>query len=268
MIRRWTFFAYGVFSHLLFLAVYAAFAGFVGNFILPKSIDSAPADDANGALIAGAIDLGLIALFAVQHSVMARPGFKRRWTKVVPEPIERATYVFISCVLTVLLMWQWRAVGPVIWDVRQPAGRAVIWGVFAVGWLMVPAVSLLINHFDLFGTRQVWLHLKNQSHTTPPFRTPSIYRQIRHPLYVGWAIAFWATPTMTFGHLLFAGALTAYMFVATFFEERDLIDLYGETYRQYQARVPKFIPRLRQPAEATTPVDEPNPVDAHFTLTR
>lgn len=238
---RWTFFAYGVFCHLLFLATYAYMAGFVGDFLTPHSIDSASA----GGLAATGIDLALIGLFALQHSVMARPAFKRLWTRLVPQPIERSTYVLLSCVVLAFLMWQWRGLDAIVWDVEHPVGRWLLWGLFAAGWLMVPAVSLMINHFDLFGTRQVWLHLHRRPYTSLPFRTPLLYNRMRHPLYVGWTFAFWATPTMTLGHLLFAGALTLYMGVAALIEERDLVAHFGDRYRSYQRRVPRYIPRLR-----------------------
>src|SRR5262249_39668107 len=150
---------------------------------------------------------------------------------------ERSTYVLISGLLTILLMWQWRGIDAVVWDVQQPVGVGVVWGLFAAGWLLVFAASLMINHFDLFGTRQVWLYLRGRPYTSLPFRTPWLYKYIRHPLYVGWALAFWATPTMTLGHLLFAGSLTLYMALAARVEERDLVDHFGDTYRAYQQRV-------------------------------
>lgn len=238
--QRYLFLAYGVGCYLLFLATYACMAGFVGG-LWDHSIDgpvtASPA-------IAMAINLGLILLFGLQHSVMARPAFKRVWTKVVPRPIERSTYVLLSCVVTAVLMWQWRAMPGVVWHVASPAGRAVMWALFATGWLMVPVVSLMIHHFDLFGVRQVWLHFCGQRYQPLPFRTPYLYQRIRHPLYVGWALAFWATPTMTVGHLLFAGTLTLYMVAAAIIEEKDLIDAYGRQYEEYRRRVPMFIPRL------------------------
>lgn len=237
--RRTAFFVYGVTGHLLFLVTYAWLAGFVGNFLVPRSIDS-PAS--NSVPLAVATDLGLIALFGLQHSIMARPAFKRVWTRIVPQPIERSTYVFASNAVTMLLMWQWRAVDLVVWDVRHPVGRWMLFGLFAVGWLMVPAVSLMIHHFDLFGTRQVWLYLCGREYAPLPFRTPLLYSQVRHPLYVGWAIAFWATPTMTAGHLLFAAGMTAYMLLAAVFEERDLIGYFGHQYEEYRRHVPMFVP--------------------------
>jgi protein-S-isoprenylcysteine O-methyltransferase Ste14 len=239
--RRWSFFVYGVFCHLLFLVTYACLAGFVGNFLVPWSIDAAPGDSLPAA---ATIDLLLIGLFGVQHSIMARPWFKRIWTRLIPQPIERSTYCLISCLLVFLLMWQWRGLDAVIWDVEHPVGRGLLWGLFAAGWVMVPTVSLMINHFDLFGTRQVWLYLRGRPYTPLPFRTPLLYGRVRHPLYLGWALAFWATPTMTLGHLLFAGSLTLYMAVAAFIEERDLVGYFGDDYRSYQRRVPMFVPRL------------------------
>jgi protein-S-isoprenylcysteine O-methyltransferase Ste14 len=238
---RWTFFVYGVFCYLAFMATYAYMAGFVGDFITPHSIDSVSA----GGLAAIGIDLALVGLFAVQHSVMARPAFKRIWTRIVPQPIERSTYVLLSCVVTFYLMWQWRGLDTVIWDVQNPTGRLLLWGAFAAGWLMVPTVSLMINHFDLFGMRQVWLYLRGRPYTSLPFRTPMLYNRMRHPLYIGWTLALWATPTMTLGHLLFAGALTLYMALAAIVEERDLVGHFGDSYRAYQRRVPMFVPRLR-----------------------
>jgi protein-S-isoprenylcysteine O-methyltransferase Ste14 len=238
--RRWSFFAYGVFCHLLFLATYAYMAGFFGNFLVPKSLDSAPDD----GLAAVGFNMLLIGLFGLQHSIMARPWFKRIWTRLVPQPIERSTYCLMSCVVLLLLMWQWRGLDPVIWNVESPVRRGLLWGLFAAGWFLVPAVSLMINHFDLFGTRQVWLYLRGRPYTSLPFRTPLLYSRIRHPLYVGWALAFWATPTMTLGHLLLACALSLYMGIAVLFEERDLVDHFGDVYRAYQRRVPRFIPGL------------------------
>jgi protein-S-isoprenylcysteine O-methyltransferase Ste14 len=248
--RRWSVFVYGVFCYLLFFATFVYMFGFVGNLLVPNSIDSAPGDFVSAA----GIDLLLIALFALQHSIMARPWFKHYWTRLVPQSIERSTYVLISCLVTFLLMWQWRGLDAVIWDVQHPVARALLWGLFAGGWLLVPAVSLMISHFDLFGTRQVWLYLRGRPYTTLPFRTPLLYNRMRHPLYLGWAVAFWATPTMTLGHLLFAGTLTVYMGVAAFIEERDLVGHFGDAYRAYQRRVPMFVPRLGQGTESPAQV--------------
>jgi protein-S-isoprenylcysteine O-methyltransferase Ste14 len=251
--KRMTFFIYGVTAHLCFLATYAWLACFVGNLLVERAIDSHSAGSVALALV---LDLGLIVLFGLQHSIMARPGFKQVWTRIVPQPIERSTYVFASCVVTILLIWQWRPVDLIVWDVQHPAGRWLLYGLFTVGWLMVPTVSLMIHHFDLFGTRQVWLYLRGREYTPLPFRTPMLYSQIRHPLYVGWAIAFWATPTMTVGHLLLAAGMTGYMLLAVVFEERDLIAHFGRQYEEYRARVPMFVPGLRPAQRASQPEPE------------
>jgi protein-S-isoprenylcysteine O-methyltransferase Ste14 len=229
-------------------------AGFVGNFLVPQSIDEPIVGPVGRAVIA---DLLLLFVFAVQHSLMARQGFKAIWTRVVPRPIERSTYVLASCVVLALLLWLWQPIGIVIWDVQHPFARPFLWGLFAAGWLMVPAVSMMISHFDLFGTRQVWLTFRGQPYTALPFRTPMLYGRVRHPLYIGWALAFWATPTMTAGHLLFAGALTAYMALAAIVEERDLVAHYGRQYESYRQRVPMFVPSLTARAADTTSETQP-----------
>ncbi|HTU24627.1 MAG TPA: isoprenylcysteine carboxylmethyltransferase family protein [Pirellulales bacterium] len=239
--QRYLFFLYGVGGHLLFLGVFAYMAGFVGDFLVPKTIDTKVDGEPRAAM---AINLTLLGVFAVQHSVMARPGFKGIWTRVVPEPIERSTYVWASNLVSILLIWQWRGMDTVVWNIEQPVLRTLAWGLFAIGWLLVPAVTLLINHFDLFGTRQVWWHLHGRRYEAIAFRVPSLYKHVRHPLYIGWTIAFWATPKMTVGHLLFAVVLTGYMGLAAIFEERDLIDHFGKQYQDYRRRVPMFVPRL------------------------
>lgn len=240
--KRWMFFTYGLLGHGVFLGVFLYLAAFVGNLGVPHSIDSPPTSSFGTAI---AIDLLLLGLFAVQHSVMARPAFKRVWTRVIPQPIERSTYVWASCAVTILLMWQWRPVDSIVWDVQLPALRWGLWCVFVAGWLLVPFVTLLISHFDLFGTRQVWLHLRGQEYAPPAFRIPLFYRHVRHPLYLGWTLAFWATPTMTLGHLVFAATLTFYMAAAAVLEERDLVAHFGRQYADYQRRVPMFVPQLR-----------------------
>jgi protein-S-isoprenylcysteine O-methyltransferase Ste14 len=238
--QRLSFFFYGVINHLLFFVAFMYLAGFVGNVFVPKSIDSTPANTF-GAL---GVDLLLILLFALPHSIMARPWFKRVWTQWVHPVIERSTYVLIANICIGLLMWQWQGFDIVVWNVQHPATRGLLWVLFAAGWLMVFAASLMINHFDLFGTRQVWLHLRGLPYTALPFRTPLLYNRIRHPLYFGWTMAFWATPSMTVGHLLFAGTLTMYMAIAARVEESDLVNHFGEKYRAYQRRVPMFLPRF------------------------
>jgi protein-S-isoprenylcysteine O-methyltransferase Ste14 len=261
-LKRWSFFIYGVFCHLLFFALFAYMAGFVGNFLVAKSIDSAPGN----SLGAMAYDLLLIGLFGMQHSIMARPWFKRIWTRLIPPPIERSTYVLISSLFTFLLMWQWRGIGPVIWDVSNPLGRWTLWGLFATGWLLIPAASLMISHFDLFGTRQVWLYLRGRPYTALPFRTPLLYSRLRHPLYVGWALAFWATPTMSLGHLLFAGAMTLYMVIAARIEERDLVEHFGDLYRAYQLNVPRYFPRIGRAHEHPVQVSSTPGSDARISV--
>ncbi len=246
--KRWMFFSYGVACYLLFLGLCGYFTGFVGNVLVPKSLDSAPAGALGTAI---AVNLGLLALFTAQHSIMARPAFKRLWTRIVPQPVERSTYVLFSCLAVAVLIWQWRTIDGIVWDVQTPVLRTLLWILFATGWLMIPAVSLLIDHFDLFGLRQVWLHARGLEYRALPFRTPLVYARVRHPLYVGWAIAFWATPTMTVGHALFASVMTLYMVLAVLVEERDLVSHFGAEYRAYQQRVPKFIPRLRRRTAAS-----------------
>jgi protein-S-isoprenylcysteine O-methyltransferase Ste14 len=241
---RIAYFIFGLVCHAMFLVVFLYMACFVGNLPVPRTID-APLTGHTPTDLALLIDTALLALFAVPHSVMARPGFKRVWTRVVPPAIERSVYVLIANLCVILLMWQWRPIGPVIWDVPGFVGRALVWTLFAAGWLLVPLASLMINHFDLFGTRQVWLHLKQVIHTDVTFRTPMLYKIVRHPLYVGWIIAFWATPTMTLGHVLFAGMLTVYIFIAIPMEERDLVKVYGSEYEEYRRRVPALVPKMR-----------------------
>ena len=242
IVREHQSMVFGLACHLMFLVVFAYMAGFVGNFVVPKSIDS-PA--VNGSIwLAALVDFALLAAFAAPHSVMARPGFKQWWTRFVPQPIERSVYVLVSNLLMAALLVFWRPIDLVIWDLHHPAARAVAWSLFTAGWLLVPAASLMISHFDLFGTRQVWLHLQQKAYTHLPFHTPMLYKIVRHPLYVGWITAFWATPTMTAGHLLFAVTLTAYMLLAIPLEERDLLAAYGERYAAYRQRVGGLIPRM------------------------
>jgi protein-S-isoprenylcysteine O-methyltransferase Ste14 len=251
--KRWLFFLYGTANYVLFFVVYAWFCLFTGNLLLSRTIDR-PAVGAGGSSPAAAVvDLALLAAFGLQHSIMARPGFKRVWTRVVPQTIERATYMLASNVVLAAAMWFWQPLPTVLWNAEQPAARGVLWALFAAGWLGVPAVSFMINHFDLFGMRQVWHYLRGQQPEPLPFRTPLAYARVRHPLYIGWAIAFWATPTMTVGHLLFAVTLTGYMVLATFIEERDLVAHFGKTYEDYQRRVPRFLPRLGGGRAVETP---------------
>jgi len=242
MLKRILFFAYGSLSYLIFLGTFLYAICFIGNFGVPRTLDG-PASGPAG--VAFAIDAGLLALFAAQHSVMARKWFKDWWTRIVPPPLERSTYVLFSSLALVLLFWQWRPLGGVIWSVEDPAGRLALRGLFAFGWGLVLVSTFLINHFDLFGLRQVWLYLLGRPYTALPFGTPGPYRIVRHPLYVGWFFAFWMTPTMTLAHLLFSIATTAYILLAIRFEERDLVREHGDAYEEYRRSVPMLIPFAR-----------------------
>jgi protein-S-isoprenylcysteine O-methyltransferase Ste14 len=236
--NRFLTFAFGVGSYLVFLAVFLYAVGFIGNFGVPKSLDSPATDPWTTALI---IDLGLLSLFAVQHSVMARRGFKSLLTRVVSPVVERSTYVLASSLALLFLFWQWRPLGGVVWDVQNSIGRALLYGGFAFGWLLILVTTFVINHFDLFGLRQVWRHLQGQPQTGLRFVTPLLYRVVRHPLYVGWLCAFWSTPTMTVTHLFFAVVTSAYILVAIQLEERDLIKEHPE-YATYRKQVPMLVP--------------------------
>jgi protein-S-isoprenylcysteine O-methyltransferase Ste14 len=257
MITRWTVFLFGCVSYVLFLVSFLYAIGFVGGFGVPIAIDG-PAR--GGVATALAIDGLLLALFAVQHSVMARPWFKTMLARVLPVPAERSLYVLLSSVALLLLFWQWRPIGGTVWQVMSPAGRAALYALFALGWATVLVTTFLINHFDLFGLRQVWLFLRGRAYTTLRFATPGPYRHVRHPLYVGWLLAFWATPTMTVAHLFFALMTTAYILVAIRFEERDLEDAHGPSYAEYRRRVPMLIPRVR--VGRTTATRKPVPTAA------
>ena len=192
-------------------------------------------------LVAVGTDLALLALFAVQHTIMARPWFKRRWTRIVPEPAERATFVLAANVVLVLLFWLWRPVGGTVWSVPGP-GADVLWAVYAAGWALVLSSTFGVSHFDLFGLRQAWLSARRVRYSPPPFTERGLYRRIRHPLMAGFVVVFWSAPVMTAGHLLFAAAATGYIGAGIAFEEHDLIQGLGETYAGYRARVPALIP--------------------------
>ncbi len=241
MVRRLLLLTYGILSYVLFLATFLYAVGFVGGFLTPTRLDG----PRQGALAAAlAIDAGLLVLFAVQHSGMARPGFKRWLTRFVPGPAERSTYVLLSNAALLVLFWQWRPLGGVVWEVPGEAARAAVTAVFVAGWLVVLGTTFLINHFDLFGLRQVWLAFSGAPYTSLRFTTPGPYRLVRHPLYVGWLSVFWAAPTMTAAHLLFAVGTTAYILAAIRWEERDLVAAHPE-YAAYRRRVPMLLPRLQ-----------------------
>ena len=247
--RKILVFVYGVLSYACFFATFLYAIGFIGGFGVPHSIDSAAEGPLATAVL---VDVLLLAAFALQHSVMARPTFKRWWTSIVPEPAERSTYVLASSVALLLLFWQWRPIGGLVWQVEQPMVAAALYALFAAGWIIVLVTTFLINHFDLFGLRQVWFHLRGEPYRSLGFVTPGPYRHVRHPLYVGWLLAFWATPTMTAAHLLFAVMTTAYILVAIRFEERDLVEIHGERYAEYRRSVPMLVPRVRVAQPAAT----------------
>jgi protein-S-isoprenylcysteine O-methyltransferase Ste14 len=239
--KRVAVFLYGVLSYALFFLTFVYALAFIGNFYIPRSMDSPARVPFWQALLTDALLLGA---FAIQHSAMARPAFKRMLTKLIPEAAERSTYVLCSSLLLLALFTYWQPIGGVVWSVANPLFRLLVNFVFAIGFLIVFVSTLLINHFDLFGLRQVWLYLIERPYTHLEFRTPFFYKYVRHPLYVGWFIAFWATPTMTGAHLLFAIMTSAYMLTAIHWEESDLITVHGERYENYRKEVPKLIPSL------------------------
>lgn len=238
---RVAIFAYGILSYLLFLAVFLYGLGFIGGFLTPTSLDGVPTTSLGHALT---VDLSLLAAFAVQHSGMARPAFKRWWKQFVPAAAERSTYVLMSSLALVALYVFWEPIGGVVWSASSNLARNIVIGVYLFGWLLLLYTTFLIDHFDLFGLKQVWRRLSNKTYRDPVFRTPSLYKLVRHPLYIGWLTIFWAAPVMTAAHLLFALATTAYILIAIQFEEADLVSAFGNTYVDYRARTPMLIPRL------------------------
>lgn len=255
--RRSIAFLYGLAAYALFFGSFAYAIGFVGDLFVPKSIDSGPASPTGAAAL---VDAALLALFALQHSGMARPALKRWWTRLVPEPIERSTYVLLASSALLLLFALWRPLPTPVWHAEAPAAVAALWTLFALGWATVFFSTFMIGHADLFGLRQVWLHLRNRVRPPDHFRTPGLYRLVRHPIMMGFLIAFWATPFMTAGHLLFAVATTGYILLAVQLEERDLIAYYGERYRRYRREVRAFLPLPRRtPATRSAPEGEAGP---------
>jgi protein-S-isoprenylcysteine O-methyltransferase Ste14 len=247
MTNRVFTFLYGTISYVLFFATFLYAIGFIGNFAVHKSLDSVSVGAWPTALL---VDLGLLALFAVQHSVMARPAFKRAVGRILPATIERSTYVLASSAALLFLFWQWQPLGGSVWDIQNEVGRWVLYAGFVSGWTLVLVATFAINHFDLFGLRQVWRHLLGKPQNNLRFEIPFLYRIVRHPLYVGWFLAFWCTPNMTATHLLFAVVTTAYILVAIQLEERDLMKVHPE-YANYRGQVPMLVPGLSR--RAATP---------------
>ena len=236
-------FIYGIVSYALGVAALLYLICFVGNIVVPKTIDSAPVV---ALVLAVMVDLILVGLFAFQHSVMARPGFKQRWTRIVPKPAERSTYVLITALVLALLFWQWQPIPGVVWNVENAVGKGLLQGLFWLGWVILFASTFMINHFDLFGLRQVYLRLKGQPYRPVPFVQVALYRFVRHPIMLGVLIGFWATPSMSVGHLLFAAASTVYVFIGIFLEEIDTRQALGETYERYRRETPMIVPMPRR----------------------
>ncbi len=235
-------FIYGVVCYLIALIAFIYSMGFIGNLILPKTLDS----NLDSSLIKGLlIDILLIGLFGIQHSLMARQSFKKWWTKIIPEPIERSTYVLMSGLTLLLLFWQWHSLGGIIWNIQNPIIYNIIYGIFALGWLIVFLSTLMINHFDLFGLRQVYLYWRGQEYENLGFRTPGFYKYSRHPIMFGFVIVFWAAPLMTISHLVFAMGTTIYVLVGIKLEEVDMISFYGNLYQEYRQQVSMLIPLPR-----------------------
>lgn len=239
MLKRLLFFGYGFACYMIFLGTFLYAIAFVGGFVVERRLDG-PLEPPLARAIA--INCVLLAVFALQHSIMARSWFKERWTQIVPWTIERSTFVLCASLALILLFWQWRPIGIQIWSIESTAVRVTLWTLFAAGWMTVLIMTFFINHFDLFGLRQVWLPLMGKPYTKVAFRTPLPYRLVRHPLYFGFLLAFWMTPNMTLAHLLFAFATTAYIVLAIQFEERDLIREHGPAYEEYRRSTPMLLP--------------------------
>ncbi len=230
---------FGLVCYALFLVTFLYQVGFVAGVVVPKAVDDGPVEAPARAIVT---DVVLLGLFAVQHTVMARQAFKRWWTTVIPEPVERSVFVLLASLLLLLMNWQWKPLPEPVWRVTGPAGRTLVYALAAAGWGVVLYATFLINHFDLFGLRQVWRYCRRREPTPVEFKETILYRWVRHPLMLGFIVAFWATPDMTQGHLLFAAVTTAYILIALRIEDRTLLAIHGENYRRYQERVSMIIP--------------------------
>lgn len=251
MFKRILVFMYGAGAYVMFLGVFVYAIGFIGGFATPTTLDGDPGAPMTVALLT---NVALLTVFALQHSVMARRGFKQVWTRVVPEAAERSTYVLFTNLALIALFVFWQPMGGTVWRIEHPAGAAIVYGLYAMGWLTVLATTFLINHFDLFGLRQATLYLMGKPYTPLRFRTPGPYKHVRHPLYVGWLMVFWFTPHMTAAHFVFAAMTTAYILVAIQFEERDLVAMHGKEYRDYRNATPMLVPRI---GKASAAAEEP-----------
>ena len=250
---RFIVFIYGIVSYALGVASLLYLIGFIGNIVVPKTIDSAPVGAIAPAVL---VNLLLLGLFVIQHSWMARPGFKARWTRVIPTPVERSTYVLTTGLVLALLCWQWQPIPGVVWNVENDIGKALLQALFWLGWVILFASTFMINHFDLFGLRQVYLRLRSQPYRPVPFVQAALYRFVRHPIMLGVLIGFWATPSMSLGHLLFAVVMTGYVFLGIYLEEHDTLQALGESYARYRRATPMIVPLPRRKSEDVEPIDD------------